>query len=146
MHIDRSKDAHNRGLSDITLFAEPWDHRYPADSSLMHPHTHTHPGSSAEIHVAHTLRCTGSTRVSVAPTSPPDRSDGIALGLARWHLATRCLHSFVRVHPNVSSSRALFARLPLHTFCAPMNRSPAMAYSEGGIWCSTFDEMGRHCW
>ncbi|CAM9398645.1 unnamed protein product [Ectocarpus sp. 8 AP-2014] len=26
------------------------------------------------------------------------------------------------------------------------SRSPAMAYSEGGIWCSTFDEMGRRCW
>lgn len=25
-------------------------------------------------------------------------------------------------------------------------RSPAMAYSDGGLWVSTFDEMGRRCW
>eukprot|EP00752_Nemacystus_decipiens_P003074 g2848.t1 len=26
------------------------------------------------------------------------------------------------------------------------SRSPAMAYSEGGLWVSTYDEIGRRCW
>eukprot|EP00903_Cladosiphon_okamuranus_P016567 g15284.t1 len=26
------------------------------------------------------------------------------------------------------------------------SRSPAMAFSDGGLWVSTFDERGRRCW
>ncbi|CAM9406152.1 unnamed protein product [Pylaiella littoralis] len=26
------------------------------------------------------------------------------------------------------------------------SRSPAMAYSEGGLWVNTYDEAGRRCW
>lgn len=30
--------------------------------------------------------------------------------------------------------------------CFLVQRSPAMAYSEGGLWVSTFDEAGNRCW
>ncbi|CAM9297300.1 unnamed protein product [Hapterophycus canaliculatus] len=34
----------------------------------------------------------------------------------------------------------------VYAYVSLSQRSPAMAYADGGVWVSTFDEMGQRCW